>query len=55
MVSACLISSTMNWKGQDNLVEGDEPVAEVYDAMDGPSEEEAYLQGTGLSAPNSIS
>ena len=49
MVTACLISSTtsQNWDNneQENGAKLYEPVAEIYDTMDGPSEEEAYLQG----------
>lgn len=45
MVTACLISTTTMWQGQDNLVEREKVVALNYDSMDGPSEEEAYLQG----------
>ncbi|KAJ7168617.1 inositol hexakisphosphate-domain-containing protein [Mycena filopes] len=44
MVAACLISTTMNWHGKAPKYEEDlEP--DAYDSMDGPSEEEAYLQG----------
>lgn len=53
MVTACLISTTMNWKGQENILEQEEPVPETYDSMDGPSEEEAYLQGKGWSVVTS--
>ncbi|TFY82418.1 hypothetical protein EWM64_g1600 [Hericium alpestre] len=45
MVTACLIATTMNWKQHNDL---DSPVHEnviEYDYIDGPSEEEAYLQG----------
>ena len=49
MVTACLISSTLSqtWDidEQENTAKLYEPVAEIYDTMDGPSEEEAYLQG----------
>lgn len=46
MVSACLIASTLKWEPRDeNLIE-DNILLEVYDPMDGPSEEEAYLAGT---------
>ncbi|KAF9243458.1 inositol hexakisphosphate-domain-containing protein [Melanogaster broomeanus] len=45
MVTACLISTVMNWAGEGYV----DPLEEVnlvrYDAIDGPSEEEAYLQG----------
>ena len=46
MVTACLISSAMNWKDQESVSKiVEELPIEFYDAMDGPSEEEAYLQG----------
>jgi hypothetical protein len=52
MVTACLISSTMNWQSNyfsdDELLDDevtDEPMLEMYDAIDGPSEEEVYLAG----------
>lgn len=45
MITACLISTTMNWDTQQNHFDADEPSTETYDSMDGPSEEEAYLKG----------
>ena len=45
MVSACLIASTMDWKPTSEHVADDTLTHEVYDPMDGPSEEEAYLNG----------
>ncbi|KAF8223849.1 hypothetical protein L208DRAFT_1314989 [Tricholoma matsutake] len=49
MITACLISSTMaqNWDNdeQENAAKRYEPAIEIYDTMDGPSEEEAYLKG----------
>ena len=46
MVTACLISSTTNWKSiEDNPLSDDELTLEIYDAIDGPSEEEVYLAG----------
>lgn len=46
MVSASLISSILSWNKEDgHAIVDDESVTESYDAMDGPSEEEAYLQG----------
>ncbi|KAF9466586.1 inositol hexakisphosphate-domain-containing protein [Collybia nuda] len=45
MVTACLISSTMNWEEAEKALEQHDIVGEIYDTMDGPSEEEAYLQG----------
>ncbi|KAG5647375.1 hypothetical protein DXG03_000443 [Asterophora parasitica] len=44
MVTACLISSIMHWDADGEEL-AHEPAAEIYDSMDGPSEEEAYLQG----------
>ncbi|KAI0067260.1 hypothetical protein BV25DRAFT_1819577 [Artomyces pyxidatus] len=46
MVSACLIATTMNWdvhEGIDDKMQ--ETITEEYDYIDGPSEEDAYLQG----------
>lgn len=47
MVSACLIATTNAWAGQEG--QADPPVEDVqeefYDSLDGPSEEEAYMQG----------
>jgi hypothetical protein len=49
MVTACLIATAMNLD-QDERISGIEPdsVIEDYDTVDGPSEEEAYLQGGSL-------
>ena len=46
MVTTCLIATGMNLKRDECLsaIELETPV-EDYDAIDGPSEEEAYLQG----------
>jgi len=46
MVTACLIATSMNLK-RDECVSGIDPdsIGEDYDPVDGPSEEEAYLQG----------
>ncbi len=46
MITACLISSTMNLE-RDECIPDVEPegIFEDYDNIDGPSEEEAYLQG----------
>jgi hypothetical protein len=46
MVTACLISTTMKsvGLGENGFIQEDTEV-ESYDTMDGPSEEEAYLQG----------
>lgn len=47
MVVACLVASTATWdKSADILpIPEEDSALEVYDSMDGPSEEEAYLQG----------
>lgn len=47
MVTACLIATAANWhKGDDDIPTPEETEGvEIYDSMDGPSEEEAYLQG----------
>ncbi|KAG1726694.1 inositol hexakisphosphate-domain-containing protein [Suillus paluster] len=46
MVTACLISTTMNWQGEENYFDAPEdPNLTEYDSIDGPSEEQAYLQG----------
>jgi hypothetical protein len=50
MVTACLISTTSAWDGNAFEFDGDE--VEDYDAMDGPSEEDAYLQGEASSEPH---
>ena len=53
MVTACLIATTLSWKKElpdetngngdgENESDGD---LDQYDSIDGPSEEEAYLQG----------
>ena len=44
MVTACLISTTLEWDGSAFEFDGEEE-EEEYDTMDGPSEEDAYLQG----------
>ena len=46
MISACLIATSMNLN-QNECMSGIEPdsIVEDYDAVDGPSEEEAHLQG----------
>lgn len=35
----------MNWEEAEHALEKHDVVGEIYDSMDGPSEEEAYLQG----------
>ncbi|KAF8150729.1 inositol hexakisphosphate-domain-containing protein [Crassisporium funariophilum] len=46
MITACLISSTMNWEHHKHeIVAEDELAMQMYDPMDGPSEEEVYLSG----------
>jgi len=54
MVTACLISTTMNWEAEENVAGWDDHVVENYDPMDGPSEEEAYLQGMSLFDKQSV-
>lgn len=47
MVTACLIATTNAWSSREGQT--DRPVEdtqdEFYDSLDGPSEEEAYMQG----------
>ncbi len=49
MVTACLIATTMTWEhaAEESFSEQIQNASalEHYDAMDGPSEEEAYLEG----------
>ncbi|KDQ57083.1 hypothetical protein JAAARDRAFT_194263 [Jaapia argillacea MUCL 33604] len=45
MVTACLIATTTSWTNQANGNSDEEVGSEGYDSIDGPSEEEAYLQG----------
>lgn len=45
MITACLISSTMHWDGDEASLVMHDPISEIYDSIDGPSEEEAYLNG----------
>jgi Inositol hexakisphosphate len=45
MVTACLVSTILSWTVEENSLEWEETLDESYDWMDGPSEEEAYLQG----------
>ncbi|KAI6025906.1 inositol hexakisphosphate-domain-containing protein [Pisolithus orientalis] len=46
MVTACLISTIMNWSRDIHLDDTSDDVdITAYDMIDGPSEEEAYLQG----------
>ncbi|KAI0264344.1 inositol hexakisphosphate-domain-containing protein [Gloeopeniophorella convolvens] len=46
MITACLIATTMNWKEGEVIPQTEpETILEDYDNIDGPSEEEAYLQG----------
>ncbi|KAJ6507779.1 inositol hexakisphosphate-domain-containing protein [Mycena vitilis] len=44
MVAACLIATSMSWRGEKPKYD-QEDLEATYDSMDGPSEEEAYLQG----------
>ena len=50
MITACLIATTDGWSGQEGQT--GPPVEDVqeefYDSLDGPSEEEAYMQGKCL-------
>ena len=49
MITACLIASSMNLERDECVTDaGPEGIVEAYDTIDGPSEEEAYLQGTLL-------
>lgn len=43
-VAACLIATTESWQSRDNDPDQEDAI-ENYDSIDGPSEEEAYLQG----------
>ena len=46
MVVACLVATTTTWnKNYASLPSFADSVVEIYDSIDGPSEEEAYLQG----------
>lgn len=46
MVVACLVATTATWDKTDaTLPSAEENGLEIYDSIDGPSEEEAYLQG----------
>ncbi|KAI0784287.1 inositol hexakisphosphate-domain-containing protein [Abortiporus biennis] len=47
MITACLIATVQNWKTLKEEVPTtpEDTSEEVYDSIDGPSEEEAYLQG----------
>ncbi|KAJ7757743.1 inositol hexakisphosphate-domain-containing protein [Mycena maculata] len=45
MVAACLIATTLNWDGKEPTYDDEGLSPDAYDSMDGPSEEEAYLQG----------
>ncbi|KAF8896122.1 inositol hexakisphosphate-domain-containing protein [Infundibulicybe gibba] len=45
MVTACLIATITDWDGESGIIGAEDSVSEIYDNMDGPSEEEAFLQG----------
>ncbi|KAK0205042.1 inositol hexakisphosphate-domain-containing protein [Desarmillaria ectypa] len=45
MVTACLISTIMNWNSQASDILSHDEAAGVFDSMDGYSEEEVYRQG----------
>ena len=55
MVTACLIAAVMNLKRDERTseIEPDNIVGD-YDTIDGPSEEEAYLQGTVILNQTSV-
>ena len=46
MVTACLISTITSWTVEEDSLKWEETGVEYYNSMDGPSEEEVYLQGT---------
>lgn len=47
MITACLIATTDNWTGreEENGAHIEDMMSGAYDSLDGPSEEEAYMQG----------
>ncbi|TFK28151.1 hypothetical protein FA15DRAFT_753712 [Coprinopsis marcescibilis] len=45
MITASLIASTRNWVSANDQISEDASTPETYDAIDGPSEEEAFLAG----------
>ena len=47
MVTACLIATTNAWAGRGGqaVPPVEDAQEEFYDSLDGPSEEEAYMQG----------
>ncbi|KAG7451357.1 uncharacterized protein BT62DRAFT_942232 [Guyanagaster necrorhizus] len=45
MVTACLISTMMNWNSEANDILSHDEAVKVFDSIDGYSEEEAYRQG----------
>jgi len=47
MVTACLIATTDAWSDSEGQADppAEDPQEEFYDSLDGPSEEEAYMQG----------
>lgn len=50
MVSACLVATISAWNGTTedlNVASETEADDQPYDSLDGPSEEEAFLQGNG--------
>ena len=50
MVTACLIATTNAWADQEGQAAPpvEDTQEEIYDSLDGPSEEEAYMQGEYL-------
>ena len=46
MVVASLVATTLRWdKDNSTLPSPEDSGLEIYDSIDGPSEEEAYLRG----------
>jgi hypothetical protein len=55
MVTACLIATVMNLKRDERTSEMEpDSIVGDYDTIDGPSEEEAYLQGTVILNQTSV-
>lgn len=55
MVTACVIATTLIWDTEGEPMEAaDIDIMGHFDSVDGPSEEEAYLQGKGLCSPQPI-
>ena len=45
MVSACLVATIQTWDGKESLTLATDDDDLYNDSLDGPGEEEAYLQG----------